>query len=183
MIVSHQRVAESSSFFQISAWWQVPRGTEQCVTPLTQPLTCSLHVNTSHSLLTAITTVGAWMSDCIPQVKLWDTRQQSAAASLQLPDRVHCMDAKGPAMVVGTADRKITVFDLTPGNTSMHPNRACLEATACSVRCSLLFALYNASWRSGTHEIVPIGRNLESLGQIESPLLYQTRSLSIFHDL
>lgn len=48
-------------------------------------------------------------------VRVWDTRQSTPVVSLQLPDKVHCMDVRGAAMVVGTADRKLTVYNLSQG--------------------------------------------------------------------
>ena len=49
------------------------------------------------------------------QVKLWDTRQPTPVHNIQLTDRAYSMDARGPAMVVGTGDRKLAVFDITQG--------------------------------------------------------------------
>lgn len=48
-------------------------------------------------------------------VRVWDTRQQSPVFTLQLSDKAHCMDCRGAALVVGTADRKLNVYDLSPG--------------------------------------------------------------------
>lgn len=49
-------------------------------------------------------------------VKLWDTRQPTPVHNIQLTDRAYSMDARGPAMVVGTGDRKLAVFDITQGH-------------------------------------------------------------------
>ena len=47
-------------------------------------------------------------------VKYWDVRTPSgqAQASVAVSDRVYAMDLKGPVLVVATADKKLTVFDL-----------------------------------------------------------------------
>lgn len=48
-------------------------------------------------------------------VRVWDTRQQSPVFQIPLSGKAHCMDCRGLAMVVGSSDRKIHVFDLSPG--------------------------------------------------------------------
>lgn len=48
-------------------------------------------------------------------VRVWDTRQPSPVATIPLSDKAHCMDVRGAAMVVGTADRKLNVYDLSQG--------------------------------------------------------------------
>ena len=48
----------------------------------------------------------------VAQVKVWDARQPNPVVSLQLSERAHCMDARNTALVVGTADRKLSVFEL-----------------------------------------------------------------------
>jgi hypothetical protein len=48
----------------------------------------------------------------ILKVRLWDTRQPTAAATLQFAERVYAMDSKGDAIVVGTADRQIHVYNI-----------------------------------------------------------------------
>jgi mRNA export factor len=72
-------------------------------------------------------------------VRVWDTRQPTAAATLQHPERVYAMDAKEDAIVVGTADRQVHVYNVANINNKM--------------------------------------------AQFESSLKYQTRCISIFHDL
>lgn len=48
-------------------------------------------------------------------VRVWDTRQSTPVFTLNLPNKAHCMDVRGAAMVVGTADRKLSVYDLSQG--------------------------------------------------------------------
>ena len=49
-------------------------------------------------------------------VRFWDTRQPTPAAVLQMPERVYAMDVRYPLMVVGTAERKICIYNLAGGN-------------------------------------------------------------------
>jgi len=45
-------------------------------------------------------------------LRFWTASQASAAATLQLPERVYAMDAKFPMLAVGTADRHVLTYDL-----------------------------------------------------------------------
>jgi mRNA export factor len=61
-----------------------------------------------------------WISDlnCVvtgswdKTLKYWDTRSSAATATVKLPERVYCMDVKSPLLVVGTAERKLLIYDL-----------------------------------------------------------------------
>eukprot|EP01133_Synstelium_polycarpum_P010268 gene10268-11976_t len=49
-------------------------------------------------------------------VKYWDTRSPTPALSVDVPDRVYALDVMHPLLVVGTADRKVLIYNLTnPG--------------------------------------------------------------------
>jgi mRNA export factor len=49
-------------------------------------------------------------------LKYWDLRQQQPVTTIQLPERVYTMDSQKNLLVVGTADRKICIIDLSnPG--------------------------------------------------------------------
>jgi hypothetical protein len=48
-------------------------------------------------------------------IKVWDLRQAQPAGGTMLPEKIHCMDAASPAVVVATADKKMKVFDITTG--------------------------------------------------------------------
>ena len=48
-------------------------------------------------------------------VRVWDTRQSKPVHTVHLSSKVHCMDVRGPAMVVGTADRMLHVYELSAG--------------------------------------------------------------------
>lgn len=51
---------------------------------------------------------GSW--DCT--VKLWDPRNPSAVGSLSQPDKVYTMSVCGDSLIVGTAGRRVIVWDL-----------------------------------------------------------------------
>ncbi|EFJ10886.1 hypothetical protein SELMODRAFT_235429 [Selaginella moellendorffii] len=46
-------------------------------------------------------------------LKYWDLRSQSPAHTQQLPEKCHSMSVRYPLMVVATADRNISIFNLT----------------------------------------------------------------------
>ena len=56
-------------------------------------------------------------------IKYWDVRTPSgqAQATVAVSDRVFCMDSKGPVLVVGTADKKLSVFDLRKPSVPFRP--------------------------------------------------------------
>ena len=56
------------------------------------------------------------------KVRIWDTRQPTAAAVLNIPERIYAMDAKGDAIVVGTAAKQLVVYNISNlgGKLSMH---------------------------------------------------------------
>ena len=49
-------------------------------------------------------------------IKCWDARSPTPAASLPLPERCYALDVTHPLMVVGTAERKILIYDLSRAN-------------------------------------------------------------------
>lgn len=48
-------------------------------------------------------------------LRVWDCRTPNPVATAQLSERVYTMDARQTAVVVGTADKMLHVFDLTSG--------------------------------------------------------------------
>ena len=57
-------------------------------------------------------------------VKYWDGRVGAAAgaqATVAVSDRVYCLDVKGPVLVLGTADKKLTIFDLRKATVPYRP--------------------------------------------------------------
>lgn len=55
---------------------------------------------------------GSW--DCT--MKVWDARQPNPVSSQQVPERIQCMDVGHPAVVVGTADKYLRVYDISSGS-------------------------------------------------------------------
>jgi len=47
----------------------------------------------------------------------WDLRSPQPALTVQMTERVYCMDIAGPLSVVATADRKVAIFNLNNPNT------------------------------------------------------------------
>ncbi|KAI8075631.1 WD40-repeat-containing domain protein [Thamnidium elegans] len=55
-----------------------------------------------------IVATGSWDKT----IKYWDLRSPQPIGTVQLPERCYAMDAKGPLMVVGTAEKHVCIFDL-----------------------------------------------------------------------
>lgn len=68
-------------------------------------------------------------------LKYWDLRQQQPVTTIQLPERAYTMDSQKKLLVVGTADRKICVIDLSnPGtifNTLVSPLKFQTRSVSC----------------------------------------------------
>jgi mRNA export factor len=45
-------------------------------------------------------------------LRYWDGRSPTPVGRVQLPERVYTMDARGAAVIVGTADRQVLIFDV-----------------------------------------------------------------------
>lgn len=67
-------------------------------------------------------------------IRAWDCRQPNPALTLTLSDRIYVMDARGQAMVAGTADKKISVYDIR-ANKAMHEYNSPLQyqLRSCSI--------------------------------------------------
>eukprot|EP01123_Difflugia_compressa_P008126 TRINITY_DN2349_c0_g1_i1.p1 TRINITY_DN2349_c0_g1~~TRINITY_DN2349_c0_g1_i1.p1 ORF type:complete len:212 (+),score=46.35 TRINITY_DN2349_c0_g1_i1:228-863(+) len=50
-------------------------------------------------------------------IKYWDLRTPTPATVVQLTDRLYCADVRDNLCVIGTADRKITIYDLNSPTT------------------------------------------------------------------
>ncbi|KAI9319224.1 WD40-repeat-containing domain protein [Dichotomocladium elegans] len=68
-----------------------------------EPIKCVKFLDQQQVLAT-----GSWDKT----VKYWDLRQPNPIATVQLPERCYTMDASGPLMVVGCAEKHISIFDL-----------------------------------------------------------------------
>lgn len=99
-------------------------------------------------------------------IKCWDTRSPTPAASLQLPERCYAMDVRHPLMVVGTAERKILIYDLSSANFPT-PFRTEDSPLRHQTRCLATFpdregfAIGSIEGRVGIHHVNPkdAGRN------------------------
>lgn len=70
-------------------------------------------------------------------IKYWDLRSQNPVATVNVSDRIYAMDMKGHLLVVGTADKKLTVFSL---KTPQTPFRAPYDSPLkCQTRCISCF--------------------------------------------
>ena len=68
-------------------------------------------------------------------VRYWDGKSPTPKATLQLPERAYCMDVKYPLMVVGTADRKVIVVNLTQPTTIYNQVQSTLKYQYRCVAC------------------------------------------------
>lgn len=62
-------------------------------------------------------------------MKYWDVRTPTGTpmGGVQLSDRVYCMDVRAPLLVVGTADRKLRVYDIRKPQEVFHEKMAQLK--------------------------------------------------------
>lgn len=88
--------------------WNVtqPESTVQQIGKHDAPVRCLKSVPEINMVAT-----GSWDKT----VRLWDSRSPTAAAQVQLEERVYAMDVGHPAIVIGTADRNFHVYDMTAG--------------------------------------------------------------------
>ena len=63
---------------------------------------------------------------------MWDTRQPTAAATVNLAERIYAMDAKGGAIVAGTAGKQIAVYNIS--------NLGGQCSVFSPIKCSILFS-------------------------------------------
>mmetsp|Transcript_20985 Transcript_20985/g.30075 ORF Transcript_20985/g.30075 Transcript_20985/m.30075 type:complete len:366 (-) Transcript_20985:144-1241(-) len=89
--------------------WNVTQGptAAQTIGTHEQPVKCLKYMADTKTLLT-----GSWDKT----LKVWDLRQPTPAATIQLSERVYCMDTKGQAVVSVTADKQVSVFNITSGS-------------------------------------------------------------------
>lgn len=98
-----------------------------------------------------IVATGSWDKT----IKYWDLRSPQPIGTVQLPERCYAMDAKGPLMVVGTAEKHVCIFDLNN------------PTVIFKVNYSLIIQYASAK---------------PTLQQVTSPLKWQTRTVSCFTD-
>eukprot|EP01087_Luapelamoeba_hula_P005100 TRINITY_DN1518_c0_g1_i1.p1 TRINITY_DN1518_c0_g1~~TRINITY_DN1518_c0_g1_i1.p1 ORF type:complete len:339 (-),score=42.82 TRINITY_DN1518_c0_g1_i1:88-1104(-) len=91
-------------------------------------------------------------------LKYWDGRQSNGqpAASIQLAERVYCMDAMYPLAVVGTADRQILIYDLRKPGTEFKKIASPLKYQSRCIACfpdRTGFALGSIEGRVAIHHV------------------------------
>lgn len=62
-------------------------------------------------------------------IKYWDLRSPNGQAmgSINLNEKVYCMDVRSPLLVVGTSERKLKVYDIRKPNVIYHEKQAQLK--------------------------------------------------------
>mmetsp|Transcript_1092 Transcript_1092/g.3315 ORF Transcript_1092/g.3315 Transcript_1092/m.3315 type:complete len:361 (+) Transcript_1092:230-1312(+) len=87
--------------------WRLGQQTAQAVGKHDAPVKSIFHVPEINCVVT-----GSWDKT----IRAWDLRQPNPAATIRLPERCYAMDCRHPLVVVGTAERKICIYDLTSAN-------------------------------------------------------------------
>ena len=93
-------------------------------------------------------------------IKCWDTRQPQPVTTIQLPERCYSMDIRHPLMVIGTAERKIMIYDLS-SNSWQTPFRVEESPLRHQTRCVAAFpdkegfAIGSIEGRVAIHHVNP----------------------------
>ncbi|KAL6937869.1 RNA export factor gle2 [Hanseniaspora osmophila] len=68
-------------------------------------------------------------------IKYWDLRQPQPVCTVQMPERVYCMDAKSKLLVVGTAGKQVAVINLDSPQTIFKTMVSPLKWQTKSIAC------------------------------------------------
>jgi len=68
-------------------------------------------------------------------LKYWDLRQQRPVASVNLPERVYCMDVAHPLVVVGCAERKVLIYHLSKPQEPYLERESALKFQSRTIAC------------------------------------------------
>ncbi len=109
------------------AMWNLATNQQQQVAQHAAPVRHCAYLPALSLLVT-----GSWDKS----LKYWDLRAAAPAHTQQLAERVYAMDAAGQLLVVGTADRAITVFNLQAPQT---PYKALASPLKYQTRCVACF--------------------------------------------
>lgn len=80
---------------------------------------------------TEVVVSGSWDKT----LKYWDMRQPQPIATIALPDKVYCMDLLQKLLVVGCADRHVSIIDLERPDVIYKPLMSILKYQTRSVAC------------------------------------------------
>ncbi|KAF3989400.1 hypothetical protein FT663_02764 [Candidozyma haemuli var. vulneris] len=80
---------------------------------------------------TEVVVSGSWDKT----LKYWDTRSPQPISTIQLPERVYCMDASQKLLVVGCADRHIAAIDLNNPQQIFKSSQSALKYQTRVVSC------------------------------------------------
>jgi mRNA export factor len=69
------------------------------------------------------------------KLKYWDLRTNNPVGTVDLPERLYCMDVIHPLMVVATADRHVWVFDLNKPTQPFQRKQSALKFQTRSLAC------------------------------------------------
>lgn len=84
-----------------------------------------------HSLENNLVITGGWDSN----LKLWDCRSPSEIGNYPQPDKVYSLDVCGDILVVGTANRRVLVWDLKNMSYAQQRRESSLKYQTRCVRC------------------------------------------------
>jgi len=112
-----------------ASMWRLAQGSQvQTVAQHAAPIKSTCYVNELSCLVT-----GSWDKT----VKYWDLRTSNPQCSVNLPERVYSMDARGQVMAVATAEQHVQIFDLRKATV---PFKEMTSALKLQSRCIALFA-------------------------------------------
>jgi len=73
-------------------------------------------------------------------IRFWTGTSPTAAATLQMPDKIYAMDIKYPVMVVGLANRQVCIYDLSKLQQSQQPVKVDTSILKLTTRAVQVFA-------------------------------------------
>ena len=131
--------------------WRLGQPQAQQVGKHDAPIKHCFHVAETNVVLT-----GGWDKS----VRAWDCRTPNPVATIPLPERCYAMDVRHPLLVVGTAERKVCIYDLSSANWQQ-PYRVEDSPLRHQTRCVAAFpdregfAIGSIEGRVGIHHVDP----------------------------
>mmetsp|Transcript_22637 Transcript_22637/g.20562 ORF Transcript_22637/g.20562 Transcript_22637/m.20562 type:complete len:359 (+) Transcript_22637:14-1090(+) len=110
--------------------WNVTQGPQavQIIGKHDQPVRSMKFIQEKQILVTA-----SWDKS----VRVWDCRQPNPVQSITFPERIYAMDAKNEALVIGTADKLINIYNLASMNAAVAQYKSPLQY---QLRCISIFS-------------------------------------------